>query len=116
MRNLRELSSFRNRNFHPAKAGIHNKIYIFSVDDFFYCVEDCKLYGEGRISQQSYRVNIHKLELDNNPQNFGLKPYGQRMNYLSIPNFNEIEGFIRFIYKTKNRRGRIVNRIKFITF
>jgi len=60
------------------------------------------------------RVNVYRQELDNNPNNVGARPYGQRRSYQAIPSGNT--SIIRFRYKTTNRRGKTVKRSKYIRF
>ena len=62
------------------------------------------------------RVNVYRSELDNNPNNAGARPYGQRRQYYSTPNSSGSGGSIRFKYQTTNRRGRTVNRTATIRY
>ncbi|MDC6353986.1 MULTISPECIES: hypothetical protein [unclassified Robiginitalea] len=60
------------------------------------------------------RVNVYRQELDNNPSNAGLRPYGQRSRYQAGAAGNN--STIRFRYRTTNRNGRPVRRSTNITF
>jgi len=62
------------------------------------------------------RVNIYRNELDTNPQNKGLKPYGQRLQYYNTPNSLKTRGSIYFRYQTKNKKGKTVYRRSSIYF
>lgn len=62
------------------------------------------------------RVNVYRNELDNNPNNAGARPYGQRSQIYATPNSSGSGGSIRFKYQTTNSRGRTVNRTATIRY